>query len=139
MPSRKLRPNWSSICVVGQVGDVADHARDAQAAPRQRPVRGEVPVVEIRVGQDRLARDLVERDVLRRQVGRGGDHERVPDALRIADRPGQRLHAAEAAAHDRRELRDAELVGEPRLRVDPVLDGDQRESRAPHGLPGRRD
>ena len=69
--------------LVGQVGDVADHPRDAQAAPRLRAVRVEVAVVKIRVGEDRLARDLVERDVLRRQVRRGGDHQRVADA-----RPG---------------------------------------------------
>ena len=50
---------------------------------------------------------------------------------RIADRPRERLHAAEAAAHHRRPLRDAEAVGEPRLRVDPVLDGDQRKIGAP--------
>ena len=94
-------------------------------------MRGEVPVVEVRVGHDRLPRDLVERDVLRRQVGCGRDHQRVADPLRVADRPAQRLHAAEAAAHHRGELRDAEPVGEPRLRVDPVLDGDHREVAAP--------
>ena len=48
-------------------------------------------------------------------------------ALGIAQRPGQRLHAAEAAAHHRGEPLDAERVDEARLRVDPVLDGDDRE------------
>ena len=55
----------------------------------------------------------------------------------IADRPVERLHAAEASAHHGGPLRDAELVGESRLRVDPVLDGDQRKLRAPR-LAGRR-
>ena len=117
--------------LVGQVRDVADHPRDAQPAPRLRAVRVEVAVVEIGIGQDRLARDLVERDVLRRQVRRGGDHERVANALRIAGRPRERLHAAQAAAHHRRPLPNAEAIGEPRLRVDPVLDGDQRKIGAP--------
>ena len=124
-------PEFLLHLLVGQVRDVADHAREAQAAARLGPVRLEVAVVEIRVGQDRLPRDFVERDVLRRQVGRGGDHQRVADALRIADRPGERLHAAQAAAHHRGELRDAQAVGQPRLRIDPVFDGDQREIRAP--------
>ena len=51
--------------LVGQVGDVPDHPRDAQAAPRLDPVVVEAAAVEIRVGQDRLPRDLVEGDVLR--------------------------------------------------------------------------
>ena len=93
--------------------------------------------VEVRVGEDRLPRDLVERDVLRREVRCGGDHQRVADPVRIADRPGERLHAAEAAAHDRGPAVDAEAVGEPRLRIDPVLDGDDREVGAPR-LAGRR-
>ena len=56
---------------------------------------------------------------------------------RIPDRPRQRLHAAEAAAHHRGEAPDAEAVGEPRLRIDPVLDRDDRKVRAP-GLARRR-
>ena len=130
-PSRSCAAELLLHLLVGQVRDVADHPRDAQAAPRLRAVRVEVAVVEIGVGHDRLARDLVERDVLRRQVGRRGDHQRVADALRIADRPAQRLHAAQAAAHHRGEALDAEPVGEPRLRVDPVLDRDQREIARP--------
>jgi hypothetical protein len=47
----------------------------------------------------------------------------VPDAVGIADRPGQRLHAAEASAHYRGEAVDAEMIGEARLRIDPVFDG----------------
>ncbi len=117
--------------LVGQIRDVADHPRDAQPAPRLGAVRVEMAVVEIGIGEYRLPRDLVERDVLRRQVRRGGDHERVADAFRVADRPIERLHAAEASAHHRRPLPNAEMVGKPRLRVDPVLDGDQRKVGAP--------
>ena len=48
----------------------------------------------------------------------------------IRERPLQRLHRAQAAAHHRGEALDAEVVGKPRLRGDPVLDRDHRES--PH-------
>ena len=111
----------------------------ATRSPRRGlvPAAREVAAVEVGVGEDRLARDLVEGDVLRREVGRRGDHQRIADPLRVADRPAQRLHAAQAAAHHRREALDAQPVGEPRLRVDPVLDGHQREVGAP-GLAGRR-
>ena len=90
-----------------------------------------VPAVEIRVGDDRLARDLVERDVLRREIGRARDHDRVAHALGIADGPLQRLHRAEAAADHGGEALDAEMVGEPRLGRDPVLDRHHREIGAP--------
>ena len=87
--------------------------------------------MEFGIGQDRRARDLVEGDVLRGQIGRRRDHQRIANALRVADRPGKRLHAAEAAAHDRGEALDAEIIGEPRLRIDPILDGDDGKVRAP--------
>ena len=119
--------------LVGQVGDVPDHPRHAQAAPRLHAVGVEVAVEELGIGEDRLARDLVERDVLGGEVRRRRDHQCVPDALRIADRPVERLHATEAAAHHRRPLPDAEAIGESGLRIDPVLDRHQREV----GAPGR--
>ncbi len=87
--------------------------------------------MEVRIGEDRLPRDLVERDVLRRQIRCGGDHERVADPVRIADRPRQRLHAAEASAHHGGPAVDTQAIGETRLRVDPVLDGDDREVGTP--------
>ena len=65
------------------------------------------------------------------RLGAAAIDERVADALRVADRPRERLHAAQAAAHHRGELRDAEAVGEPRLRVDPVLDGHERKVARP--------
>ena len=116
---------------------MADHARDAQAARRHHALVVVVAAVEIRIGHDRLARDLVEGDVLRRELRRRGDDDRMAHALRVGERPLQRLHGAQAAAHHRGEALDAELVGEARLRCDPVLDRDHREIRAP-GLAGRR-
>ncbi len=121
--------------VVREIGDVAQHARQAQAAQGAHAVFVEVAAVKIRVGQDRLAGDVVEGDVFRRQLGRRGDDQGMADAIGIGQRPLQRLHAAQAAAHHRRPGVDAEVVGEPRLRVDPVFDGDHREIRAP-GLAG---
>ena len=123
--------------VIRQVSDVADHAREAQAAARHHVVAVEIAAMEIRIGGDRLARDLVESDVLRRQLGRRGDDDGVGDALRIGDRPLQRLHRAEAAAHHRGEALDAEAVGQARLRIDPVLDRDHGEAGAV-GLAGLR-
>ena len=40
---------------------------------------------------------------------------------RVAQRPRQRLHAAQAAAQHRGELGDAEALEQARLRVDPVF------------------
>ena len=92
--------------------------------------------MEFGIGQDRRARDLVEGDVLRREIGRGGDDQRVADALRVADRPGERLHPAEAPAHHRGEPLDAEVVGEARLGIDPIFDRDDGKIGAPR-LSGR--
>ena len=116
-----------------------DHARDAQSAPRLHAVRVEVAAVKLGIGEDRLARDLVERDVLRRKIRRRRDDQRAADALRIADRPVERLHAAETSAHHRSPLRHADPVGQLRLRVDPVFDGDQGKVAAPRLPRGRID
>ena len=109
---------------------MADHARDAQAPPRDDALLVEMAAVEIGIGDDRAARHLVEGDVLGREVGRAGDHHRVAHAPRVLQGPRQRLHAAEAAAHHRRQLLDAQRVQQPGLGVDPVLHRDHRKVRA---------
>src|SRR3954462_2375554 len=53
------------------------------------------------------------------------------ELFRIADRPLQRLHRTKAPAHHRGEPFDAELLCEPRLCGDPVLDGHHGKSAAP--------
>ena len=68
-----------------------------------------------------MARHFVEGDILCRKIRRRRNHQRMADALRVARRPGQRLHAPQAAAHNRGELADAELIGELRLRIHPVF------------------
>ncbi len=98
-----------------------------EAALRHDAVLGVVAAVEVRVGDDRAPRDLVEGDVLRRQVRRRGDGHAQAQPLGEAQRPGERLHAAEAAADDGGESVDAERVDQARLRVDPVLDRDDRK------------
>ena len=113
--------------VVGQVRDVADHARHAQPARRHHAVAVVVAAVEVGVGDDGAARHLVERDVLRRQIRRRRHRDAVAHALRMAQRPGQRLHAAQAAADHRGELGNAQRVDQARLRIDPVLDRHHRK------------
>jgi len=129
-------PEFAGHFVVGQIGDVPHHARHPQAAARLHRMRVVVAAVKIRIGQDRLPRHFVERDVLRRQVGRAGDHQRVTYALRIGDAPLHALHGAEAAAHHCGKLRNPQLVGQARLRVDPVFDRHQGEIRAPRAAAG---
>ena len=68
----------------------------------------EMAAVEIGVGDDGAAGDLVEGDVLGGEVGRAGHHDGVTHALGVLQGPGQRLHAAEAAAHHGRQRLDAQ-------------------------------
>jgi len=89
--------------------------------------------VEIRVGQDGLAGNVVESDVLRREFGGRGDDQGMTYPLRVADRPAQRLHAAQAAADDGCPLIDAESICESGLCFHPVTDGDDGEV-GPPGL-----
>ncbi len=107
-----------------------DHARQHQAAFGNDAHFLEVAAMKLRVRENRLTRDFVEGDVLRRQLWRRGDRQAVADALGVGDRPLERLHAAEAAANDCCPLLDAELIGQARLAVDPVLHRDDREVRA---------
>ncbi len=113
--------------VVAQVGDVADHAGDAQAALGHHAVRVEVAAVEVRVGHDGAPRDLVEGDVLGREIGCARHHDGMAHALRVLQRPRQRLHAAQAAAHDGGQRADAQCIEQTGLGVDPVLHGDDGE------------
>jgi hypothetical protein len=104
--------------------------REPQAALGLHAVLVEVPAVEVGVGHDGAPRDLVERDVLSGELGRCRDDDCVRDPVRIRDRPLQRLHRAEAAAHDGGETADAQAVGQPCLHLHPVLAGEYREARA---------
>ena len=106
---------------------MADHARDAQASLGYHAVAVEVPAVEVRIGHDGAARHFVEGDVLGREVRGAGHHHGVAHAPGVLQRPAQRLHAAEAAAHHGGELLDAQAVQEPRLGIHPVLHRDHGE------------
>ncbi|MCY1528399.1 hypothetical protein D9M68_635020 [compost metagenome] len=117
--------------VVGQIGDVADHARHRQAAARHGVLRVVVAAVEIRIGNDGAARHLVETDVLRRQPRRAGDHHAIGDTVGQGDGPAQRLHAAQGSAHHRGEALDTEVIRHPGLRLHPVFHGQHRKSGTP--------
>ena len=67
----------------------------------------------------------------------GGDRQRREDALGIARRPLQHLHAAERAAGDREQRLDAELVEQHRLGAHHVAHGDHRQVEAVDAV-GRR-
>ncbi len=88
-------------------------------------------VVKIRVGLNRLPRHLVESDVLRRQFWRGGDYQRVFDAVRVVDAPLHHLHAAEAAADHRAPVVEAQRAHEAVLGMHPVLYRHDGEIRPP--------
>ena len=117
--------------VIGKIGDVPNHARDTQAAPRLHAVCVVISTVKIRIGEYRLARHFVKGNILCRQVGGAGNDQRVPCARRVGDGPLHTLHGAQAAAHHRGKLFDAEVIGETRLRVHPVLHRDHRKTRPP--------
>ena len=104
-----------------------DHARNAQPARRHHAVFVKMPAVKVGVGDDGAARHLVEGDVLGRKVRRAGNDYRVPHAVGVLQCPAQGLHAAQAAAHDRGQLPDAQAIEQPHLRVDPVFDRDHRK------------
>ncbi|MNO74096.1 hypothetical protein D3C76_650820 [compost metagenome] len=123
--------------VIREVGDVADHAREDQSALGNHALFLEVSAMELRVGEDRLPGYLVEGDVLRRQFRCAGDVQAVAHALRVADGPLQRLHAAETAADHRGPLLDAQAVGQACLAVDPVFHRDHREVGAVDPAGGR--
>ena len=122
---------------VRQVGDVADHARQAKAHVRVGVGRAIVPVSVLRVRGDGLAGDFVEGDVLRRELGGGGYQHRGANALRQVDGPLHGLHAAEAAAHHGGEPLDAQVVGQQGLAAHPVLDRHGGKG-GPEHLAGRR-
>ncbi len=98
---------------------------------------GVITVVIIRVGQNRLTGHLVESNVLGRQLGRRGDHRCIGNTVRILQRPGQGLHAAQRTADHGREALDAQFVCQAGLRRNPVFDGHEGEARA-IGCSGRR-
>ena len=106
--------------VIGQISDVADHARQTQAALWYHAVFDVMTLMEIWIGTNGLTRDFVEGDVLRRQARRGRNHQRMPHTLGKVDAPLHNLHRAQTATHGGRPLRDAQRIGEPRLAGYPV-------------------
>ena len=108
---------------------MADHAGELQAA---LGLAGAVVVAaaERRIALDQLAADQVPADARDRHRGGGRHADQRSDALGVERRPHQDLHAAERAADHRLPARDPEVIGDPALRLDHVLDGDPRVARA---------
>ena len=112
-----------------QVRHVADHASELEPAQR---LGAAVVIAAAKRGitLHELPPDQVPRDALDRHRRRRGHADHATDALGVARRPHQDLHAAERAARDRVKPRDAEVVGDQALRLDHVLDRDPRIARA---------
>ena len=94
--------------IVTQVGDVAQHAGDAQTAFGHHAVFVEMTAMKVGVGGDGATRHFIECNVLGVQIGRTGNHHRMAQFLGVLQAPTQGLHAAQAATHDSRQLRDAQ-------------------------------
>ena len=93
--------------IIAQIGDVPEHARDAQTSFRNNAVRVKMPAMKIWIGGDRTASHLIERDVFCIQIrGAGNDHGMAYSAG-VLQAPTQCLHATQTAAHHGRQLRDA--------------------------------
>src|SRR6185295_2193579 len=122
-------------CIVGQIGDMADHARNTQTAFRHDTMGIIIAAVKIRVRGDGLAGYFVECDVLCRELWCGRYDDGVPHARRLANGPLHGLHCAKTPAHHRGESVDAEPRREPRLCFHPVLHRDDRKGSSP-GLAG---
>ena len=98
----------------GEVGDVAEHARERQADGRAG-LAVMLPAVEIGVAQDGVPADHVEGERLRAEAGGGGQGDRGFDAVGKARGPFEGLVAAGGAADDRAELLDAQPLDQPAL------------------------
>jgi len=113
--------------VIGQVRDMPDHARQHQAALGDHAFFLERTAVELGVGEDGLTGDFVERDILRGQFGCRGNCQAMAQAIRVADAPLQRLHAAQAATDHCGPLVDTQPVSQACLAMDPIFNGQYRE------------
>ena len=100
-------------------------ARDGRAA-----VGVVVAAAPVGVVDDGRAADDVERERLRGEARAGGDADHALDHFRVAHGKRQRLHAAEASAHDGVDAPDAELPQEERVDLHDVADGHVGEPRA---------
>ena len=107
--------------VIAEVGNVANHAGNAQAAFGHGAVLVKMTAMKVGVGDDGTARHFVEGYVLSGQVGCTGDHYGVAHPVRVLQRPAQRLHAAQRAAHYGRQLLDSESVQQAGLGINPVF------------------
>ena len=86
-----------------------------------------VAAVKVGVGHDGAARDFIEGNIFGCQIGCTGHHHSVAHAAWVLQRPTQRLHSAQAAAHNGGERLDAQGVQQSGLRINPILHGDHRK------------
>ena len=68
----------------------------------------EMTAMKVGVGDDGASRHFIESYVFSVQIRRTGNHHRMAQFIRVLQAPTQGLHAAQAATHDSRQLRDAQ-------------------------------
>ena len=90
--------------VVRQVGDVADHARHAQAAAGHHAVFVEMALVEVGVGDDGAAGHSLKAMFCADKLGAVATATQMPDAIGVLQGPAQGLHAAQTATQYRGQL-----------------------------------
>ena len=103
-----------------KVGDVGQLARAGETLAGQALAVVVVSGVPVGIRDDRVTADNVEGEGLRVEAGSRGNHDSFVDLTGIADQPFEHLHAAEAAAHHRREPRDAELTQAEAVHLDNI-------------------
>ena len=89
---------------------MANHSRNAKTSRGHDLVLVKMATMKVRVGDDGSPCNLVECDVLGCEVGRTCDHHCMGYAFWIAQCPRERLHAAQAAAHDRCQSLNAQSI-----------------------------
>ena len=130
-----LAPEAAVEEVKREIGDVRDLACLREAHARAGAVAVVVAALPAGVERDRVASHDVERKRLRVERRAGGDHHRLVHLARMRGDPLKHLYAAEAAAHEPREMRDADLAQKRAVDLHRVADRETRERR-PVGTAG---
>ena len=121
----------------GQVGDVAQHARQRQSCCRHGVLVDILAAFVIGVPSNGVAPDDIECQGLSRQAGGGGQRDRACEPLGVADCPRQHLVSAHRPANCGEKAGYAQVIDEPALCFHYIRRGNRRKVRS-IALAGRR-